>query len=1133
MEFSPSMNIAISPGARALLFPIVGIFMAASFQSLEAAETNTPPASPAMVAAAPTGTANRVTTSPTNQAAKVEEEEDDEAAPKATVWTPGRIVKFKQDAGRREYTMTTDSNIEFTVSFPRPDVFRIMAAPDGAYRDPRNNRDLAQIVIAKPDGRTDVRTRESDKDIRFTTDAVVLRVRKADCTFELSDANGRVLWRETKPIAFDGKGTVQTLATSTNEYFFGGGQQNGYFTHKGRKIDIRADGNWGEGGHPNPAPFYMSNNGYGVLRNTFAVGVYDFTGNETVTLAHNENRFDAYYFVGSTFNRIVDLYTQFTGRPNFAPIWALELGEADAYMTRDKTTKEPAKDKDGNFVEITPHVISRLAEQYRLHDMPCGWILPNDGYGCGYVELERVVKALADLGFHTGLWTERKLSDAEWEVRTAGTRLRKLDVAWTGPAYQFSLDANRQAWESLVNNSDSRGFVWTVQGWAGTHRYSVCWTGDQYGSWDLIRYHIPTLIGSGLSGQAYATTDIDGIFGGSPETYTRDLQWKCFTPVLYCMNGWAGKMNKSPWSYDEPFRSINRSYLKLKMRMTPYMYKYARLAYDTGAPIVRGMIWNYPQDTKTWDDSTKYQYMLGDWLLVAPVYTSMKVNRGWRKEDIYLPAGQWIDYWDGRRICGPTNIDAYPITLEKLPLLVKAGAIVPMYPEMLYNGQKPKDPLTFDIYPYGQSSFELYEDDGLTRKYQQGESARQLVSVSAPKGVAGNIAVTVGKSVGHFDGKLDSRVYEFLIHSELKPRSVAVDGRHLLELVHPGAYTNAVAAWYFDPDDRRGIVHIKLDRRASDRDVSVLLDIDPSLPIAASPPYPVPVVTPELDKTEFTVTANSVQGDSLKSAFDGTPETYWHSCVGKPKDGQVTNHPYIVDIGLNGLYPIRAFQYMARQDRGNGMINAFELYVSRGKENPGRPVYTGNFKATTDVQTVEFPTTWGVYVQLRILSGFNSNRFASAAEFDVIRDLKAAPLPDEIVYLSDLKPASVQGEFRNDLSAGGKPMMVNGQVFKKGLGVKANSEIVYGIDGSWDRLSGDVGVDSEVGNRGSVMFRAYADGKLLFESPRQSGASVKQLIDIDIKGAKELKLVLLDEGDGNENDHGDWAGIRLIRKGSQ
>jgi hypothetical protein len=876
----------------------------------------------------------------------------------------------------------------------------------------------------------------------------------------------------------------------------------------------------------------MSSKGYGVLRNTFSIGAYDFSNNQSISLEHNENRFDAYYFIGDSYNRIVDLYTQFTGRPNFVPIWALELGEADAFMTRDKETKEPLKDKDDNFVEITPDCIDRVAEQYRKHDMPGGWLLVNDGYGCGYVELPRVVSSLADLGFYTGLWTEKGLAKTAWEVGTAGTRLQKLDVAWTGPAYQFSLDANKQAWESLVSNSDTRGFVWTVQGWAGTQRYSICWTGDQYGSWDLIRYHIPTLIGSGMSGQAYATTDVDGIFGGSPETYTRDLQWKCFTPVLYAMNGWS-HMNKSPWSYEEPYLSINRTYLKMKMRLMPYMYKYTKEAYDTGAPIVRGMIWDNPQDKKTWGTSTQYQYMLGEWILVAPVYTSMNINKGWRKEDIYLPEGRWIDYWDGRVIDGPKTIDAYPITLEKLPLIVKAGAIIPMYPEMLYNNQKPKDPLTFDIYPYGQSEFEMYEDDGITRKYQQGEFTKQHVKVKAPEGIAGDIEVTVGKSMGDFDGRLKSRVYQFEIHSELRPVSIHLGDKKMLELTEPNAYGAAVAGWYYDKDDRRGIAHIKLARVSTDEEVKLHLDIDETLQIAASPDYPIPEVTPELDRSEFTVTTNSQQGRCINNAFDGTPETNWHSNYSKNPGDDVTEHPYIVDIGLNGLYAVNGFQYMARENLGNGAIKDFEIYVSRTKDDFGEPVYKGAFEKIKEMQTVNFPAVWGEFVRIKILSEIHGNKFASAAEFNVTRDMNAPPLADEVVYLSDIKPTSAKGSCKNDTSIGGKIITVNGQIYDKGIGVKANSELVYQIDGSFDRLSGHVGMDDEVGDKGSVMFRVYADGKLVFESPEMTGKNIKQLMELKIKGIKELRLVLLDLGDGTKNDHGDWVEARLIRNGSK
>jgi alpha-glucosidase (family GH31 glycosyl hydrolase) len=80
----------------------------------------------------------------------------------------------------------------------------------------------------------------------------------------------------------------------------------------------------------------------------------------------------------------------------------------------------------------------------------------------------------------------------------------------------------------IEDNSNGRRFVWTVEGWAGTHRNAVMWTGDDYGSYDYLRWQLPTFVGSGFSAQAHVSGDVDGIFGGSPETYVRDLQFKAF-----------------------------------------------------------------------------------------------------------------------------------------------------------------------------------------------------------------------------------------------------------------------------------------------------------------------------------------------------------------------------------------------------------------------------------------------------------------------------------------------------------------------------------------------------------------------------------------------------------------------------
>ena len=157
-------------------------------------------------------------------------------------------------------------------------------------------------------------------------------------------------------------------------------------------------------------------------------------------------------------------------------------------ITTPTTAENQAQcQRDGmtGLLGTTPDVIESVAKKYREHDMPGGWILPNDGYGCGYTKLPEVVAGLAKYGFKTGLWTENGVDKIAWEVGTAGTRAQKLDVAWTGQGYQFAMNANAAAAAGIWQNSPARPFIWTVMGWAGIQRYAVTWTGDQSGSWDL------------------------------------------------------------------------------------------------------------------------------------------------------------------------------------------------------------------------------------------------------------------------------------------------------------------------------------------------------------------------------------------------------------------------------------------------------------------------------------------------------------------------------------------------------------------------------------------------------------------------------------------------------------------------
>lgn len=695
----------------------------------------------------------------------------------------GNISSFAVDTCTATFTC---GSAKVRVIFYKSDMFRIWLAPNGNFSNPAGNNIIPELNFPL----ISINWTDEGSYYKISTNNLVLRANKNPLKFSLYQSdNSTEIWSEMTPLDY-GTRTFQYLETDENEYFYGGGMQNGYFSHKGTSIRISKETeNWDDGAVPNPVPFYLSTKGYGAFRNTFSPGKYDFKGNEFIGTSHQENRFDCFYFYGPSMKEILNGYTGLTGRPSLIPRWGLELGDADCYNLNGQTT---------------PDVITLVADPYRANDLPGGWILPNDGYGCGYTNLPEVVSELHERGFYTGLWTEDGVEQIAWEVGTAGTRACKLDVAWVGSGYLNALNACKAAFQGIETNCTDRAYVWSVCGWAGTQRYSVVWSGDQSGSWEYIRFHIPTFIGAGLSGYNYASSDVDGIFGGSGQTYARDLQWKTFIPVTYTMSGWA-TVDKHPWNYGSTITSINRTYLKLKMRLTPYLYTYCNHAYETGTPVVRAMMLEYPEDPICKDKTTQYQFMSGEWFLIAPVYKASL-----ERDSIYFPEGKWIDYWNGNVYEGPLSLNDYPAQLAKCPVFVKAGAIIPMYPEMLYDNQIPKDPLTFDVYPYGNSEFELYEDDGISREHRAGAYSKTLIAVHGPEfGNSGDVVINVGESVGDYYGKPVSRSHWFEVHLHHKPDAVLLNNQQYSEYATLEELQQAADGWFYNPSEKFGIVYVK------------------------------------------------------------------------------------------------------------------------------------------------------------------------------------------------------------------------------------------------------------------------------------------------------------------------------------
>lgn len=733
-----------------------------------------------------------------------------------------------------------------TLDFYGDNIFRLFQDnTGGVIRDPEA-RPEARILVENP------RRKVSALDVEDKADAVVVStpcievaVDKATRLMRVTDReSGRTVVEQVAPVEFgDGRVTV-VLGEEPQEYFYGGGVQNGRFSHKGKIIAIENQNSWTDGGVASPAPFYWSTRGYGVMWYTFRKGAYDFGATETgrVALSHDTDYLDLFIMVDPTPVALLNDYYQLTGNPVLLPKFGFYQGHLNAYnrdyWTEDekgilfedgKRYKESQRDNGGvkeslngekdNYQFSARAVIDR----YAAYDMPLGWLLPNDGYGAGYGQEEtldgniRNLKSLGDYargkGVEIGLWTQSDLHpkpevsallqrDIVKEVRDAGVRVLKTDVAWVGAGYSFGLNGIADVAQIMpYYGGDARPFIISLDGWAGTQRYAGVWTGDQTGGeWEYIRFHIPTYIGSGLSGQPNITSDMDGIFGGrNLAVNTRDFQWKTFSPMELNMDGW-GSNEKYPHALGEPATSINRWYLKLKSEIMPYAYSIAHEAVD-GMPMIRAMMLEWP-NVYTLGTATRCQYMYGPWFLVAPVYqqTAADDNGNDIRDGIYLPEGEWIDYFSGEMYEGGRVINNYEAPLWKLPLFVRNGAVIPMTNPNNNVSQIDRTLRIYEIYPSGHTSFTEYDDDGTTEAYRRGEFATTYIESEA---VGDRVTVTIHPSDGGFAGFERMKRTELRINVTAEPDGVKayVDGRRvkLQEAASAEEFAAADNAWYYEP----------------------------------------------------------------------------------------------------------------------------------------------------------------------------------------------------------------------------------------------------------------------------------------------------------------------------------------------
>ena len=285
----------------------------------------------------------------------------------------------------------------------------------------------------------------------------------------------------------------------------------------------------------------------------------------------------------------------------------------------------------------------------------------------------------------------------------------------------YGLMMAKACYEGLEKHRpNERSFVLTRSGFAGVQRYSSVWMGDNQSLWDHLEMSLPMLCNMGLSGVAFVGCDVGGFAGNATaELFARWMQQAILYPLMRGHSAMSTARHE-PWVFGEKVENICREYINLRYQLLPYIYTLFWQAATTGAPILRPLVYDYPNDSKTYTLSD--QVLLGESLMAAPIH-----RPGVEYRAVYLPEGIWYDWWSGERFEGSTHILAHA-PIERMPLYVRAGAIIPMAPIMQYVEERSPQPpehrgatgdLTLRIWP-GVGEWTLYEDDGNSFEYKAG-----------------------------------------------------------------------------------------------------------------------------------------------------------------------------------------------------------------------------------------------------------------------------------------------------------------------------------------------------------------------------------------------------------------------------
>ena len=518
-------------------------------------------------------------------------------------------------------------------------------------------------------------------------------------------------------------------------------------------------------------PFYMSSAGYGVLINSSFPMVFRIgsESNSSYSFHVLDHQLDYLIIRGPEFKQILRRYADLTGFAPVPPKWSFGFWISRCLYTSRKQVEQVVKImREKGFPcdvvsidpywmgespwctyefdeEIWPDPEGMMADFKDQGIKTCLWITPYLPEGTPYFELAKekgyliqkpdgnpspVLEAFAGVDLAAIDFTNPDATswwkDILQGLLDKGAATFKTDFAEQAPVDAIYSDGrtgtemhniypllyNRAAFE-LTEDYFGRGLVWGRSGYAGSQRYPVQWGGDSYASFPQMVGQLRGLLSYGLSGIPFCSHDVGGFdyqpeafdtdedldaFPRDSELYIRWLQFGVFSSHLRA----HGKQPREPWEYGDQAAGIAMDYLKLRYRLLPYIYTQAVMSTETGLPMVRPLVLEYQDDPNTRD--LDLEYMFGSDFLVAPI-----LSRG-NTRKVYLPAGEWFDYWTKSELAGGRWIDV-EAPLDKLPLFVRTGAVIPYGPEMDYVGQQALETLELEFYGSPDQPLRICDED--------------------------------------------------------------------------------------------------------------------------------------------------------------------------------------------------------------------------------------------------------------------------------------------------------------------------------------------------------------------------------------------------------------------------------------